>query len=73
MGMAAILFNGAEPFEQIGSTLSTEETMWNLVKSAQAVSEKTFKNYTILDMYIAQGEGQITSRGQNSEYTKVWI
>ena len=72
MGMAAILFNGAEPFEQIGSTLSTE-TMWNLVKSAQAVSEKTFKNYTILDMYIAQGEGQITSRGQNFEYTKFWI
>ena len=24
MGMAAIVFNGAEPFEKIGNTLSTE-------------------------------------------------
>ena len=31
--------------------------MWNLVKTAQAVSEKnTFKNYTILYMCIAQGK-----------------
>ena len=56
MGMAAILFNGTEPFEQIGNTLSTEGPMWNLVKIAQAVSEmKTFKIYTILYMFIAQG------------------
>ena len=48
MGMAAILFNGAVPFEQIIFTLSTEGPMWNLMKIAQAVSEKTFKNYTIL-------------------------
>ena len=59
--MATILFNGAEPFEQIGKSLWTEGPMWNLVKIAQAVSEKkTFKNYTILYMYIAQGQGQIT-------------
>ena len=47
-----------EPFEQIGNTLLTEGPMWNLVKIAQMVSEKqTFKNYTILYMYIAQWQG----------------
>ena len=60
--MAAILLNGAEP---VVNTLSTESPMWNLVKIAQAVSEKRFKNYIILYMYIAQGQGQITPRGQN--------
>ena len=44
MGMAAILFNGTEPFEHIGNIFSTEGPMWNLMKTAQAVSEKkTFK------------------------------
>ena len=34
--------------------------MWNLVKNGQTVSEKkTFKDYEILYMYIAQGQGQI--------------
>ena len=37
MGMAAIVFDGAEPFERIGNTLLTERPMWNLVKIAQAV------------------------------------
>ena len=60
MGIAAILFSCAEPFEQIGNTLLTEGPMWNLVKISQTVSEKTFKNYTILYMYIAQWQGQIT-------------
>ena len=32
MGMAAILLSGAEPFEQIVNILSTEGSMWNLVK-----------------------------------------
>ena len=69
MGMAAILFNCAKPFEQIGNTLLTEGPMGNLVKIAQTVSEqKTFKNYTILYMYIAQGQGQITLLGQNFDY-----
>ena len=40
MGKAAFLFNGAEPFEQIGNTLSTESPMWKMVKMAPAVSEK---------------------------------
>ena len=68
MGMAAIFFNGAKPFEQNGNTLSTKSPMWNLVNIAQAVSEKkTFKNYSILYMYIAQGQEQITPSGQNFE------
>ena len=63
MGMAAILFNGAEPFEQIGNILSTEGHMWNQVKTVQAVSEKkTFKDFKILYMYRAQGQGQITPK-----------
>ena len=60
MGMAAILFNNAEPFEQIDNTPSTEGPMWNLVKIGQAVSEKMFKDYEILFMIIAQGQGQFT-------------
>ena len=32
MGMAAILFNGAEPFEQIINIVLTEGPMWDLVK-----------------------------------------
>ena len=58
--MAAILFNDAEQFEQIDNTPSTEGPIWFLVKIGQAVSEKkTFKDYEILYMYIAQGQGQI--------------
>ena len=58
--MAAILFSGAEQFEQTFNTLSTESLMSNLVKTARAVSwKKTFQNYTILYKYIAQGQGQI--------------
>ena len=69
MGMVAIWFKGMEPFEQIGNTLSTEGPMWNLVKISQVVSEKkTFKNYTILYVYIAHGQEQITPRGQNFDY-----
>ena len=39
-----------------------------MVKIAHGVSEKKIlKNYTILYMYIAQGQGQITPRGQNCD------
>ena len=63
MGMAAILFNGAEPLEQIVNILSTEDPMWNLVKTVQAVSEKkTFKDFTISYLYTAWGQGQITPK-----------
>ena len=51
MGMAAILFNDAEPFEQIHNTPSTEGLMCNQVKIGQAVSEKkTFKDYKTIYM-----------------------
>ena len=63
--MAAILFNGAEPFKHIVNTLTTEGFMWNLPKIARAVLEMmAFKDYTILYMYIAQGQEQITLRRQ---------
>ena len=70
MDMAATLFNGAKPFEQISNILSTEGPMWNLVKTDQAGSEKKIfkKKYTIFYMYIAQGQRQITPRGQNFDY-----
>ena len=39
--------------------------MCNLGKTAQVVSEeKTFKNYTILNMYVARGQGQTTPGGK---------
>ena len=61
MGMVAILFYHAEPFEQIDNTPSIEGPKWYLVKIGQAVSEKkTFKDYKILYTYIAQGQGQIS-------------
>ena len=41
LGMADILFNGAEPFEQIVNTPLKQGPMWNLVKLGAAVSEKT--------------------------------
>ena len=51
MGMAAILFNGSKPFDQIVNILSMEGLMWNLVKVVQLVSEKkTFKDFMILYM-----------------------
>ena len=44
MGIADILFNETELFEQIDNTSSTESPMWNLMKISQAVSaKKTFK------------------------------
>ena len=37
MGMAAIFINGVEPFDQIVNILSTEGTMWNLMKIVQKI------------------------------------
>ena len=63
--MAAILFSGAEPFEQIVNILTTEGPMWNLVKIVQAILEKkTLKDCTSLYMYIAKGQGQKTAAKQ---------
>ena len=58
--MVAILFNDAEWFEQIDNTPLTEGPMLYLVKICPAVLEKIFKDYKILYMYIAQGQGQIS-------------
>ena len=61
MGIAAILFNGAEPFKQIVSIFSMSH-----VKSGENCSSRfreEIKNYTFY--YNAQGQGQITPRGQN--------
>ena len=61
MGMAAIMFNSTEPFEQIVNILSTEGPILNLVKTAQAALEKKiFKKSIILSMYIVQRQEQIT-------------
>ena len=40
MGMAAILFNDAEPFEQIDNMPWTEGPMWNLLKIGHAVQRR---------------------------------
>ena len=53
--MAVIVFSGVESFEQIVNMPLTEDLMWNLVKIGQEFSEKTFKDYMILYMCIAQG------------------
>ena len=59
--MAVILLNGAEPFEYILNILSTEGSMKNC---SIGFRKRTFKNYTVLYMYIAYVQGQITPRGQ---------
>ena len=59
MGMVAILFNGATPFEQTNNTTSTEGHIRNQVKIGGAISEKTFKIMRFSYMYIANGQGQI--------------
>ena len=65
MGMTSILFNDAKPFEQNFNSL-TEHPMWNLVQIGQVVSEtETFKDFMVLYLYIAQGQGQITQWGKN--------
>ena len=67
MGKAAILFNDAEPFEQIVNIPSTEGPMF--VYSGEnwpvGLEKTTLKDVNVLYLYIAQGQGQITPRRQN--------
>ena len=42
--------------------------MWNLVEANQAILEKNLKDYPILYIYIAQGQGHITPWGQYFDY-----
>ena len=61
MVLTATLFNDAGPFEQTVNITLTERRVLNLAKSSQMLSEdKAFTVYTILHMYIAQGQGQKT-------------
>ena len=53
MGMTAILFNGAEPFEQSDNTPLTGP-LGNRVKVGQAVSEKKIHGYAIFYIYTSQ-------------------
>ena len=67
--MAAILFNGAEPFEQVMNYSFDRRPHVKSGKIAQAVSEKkALKNSMILYMYITQGQGQINTREQNFDF-----
>ena len=56
MGMAAIMFNGLNHLNKLSIPFRQKAPC----EIAQAVLEKTFKYYTILYMYIAQGQEQIT-------------
>ena len=53
MGMAAILLDSAEPFEQIGNTLLTEGSMWNLVKLLKQFQRRRHLKITkcLLEIY----------------------
>ena len=62
MRMAAVLFIGAEAFEQIVNIPSIERLLWNLTKIDQAVSEKMFQDFTISYMCLALGLGQINPK-----------
>ena len=64
-GMAAILLNDPEPFEQSVTIPLSEGPMWNLMKIGQVVLEKTFKDFMVFYLYKAQGQGQVTPRVQN--------
>ena len=59
MGEASILFNGPVQFDLTVNILSTE----GLMKIVQEVSEKKLsKDFSILYMNIAPGQGQITPK-----------
>ena len=63
MGMAAILFNIAKPFEQIVSTTLTGVPCEIRRKMAQFKKRRHLNIYTILYMYKAQEQGQISPGG----------
>ena len=61
--MAAIFFDGAEPFEQVGNTL-----LWNLVK----MSESTVMLYWMYSFYwIALSEVILSSTHNMQVYDKI--
>ena len=54
MGMAAILFKGTKPFEQIVNILSTEGPILCLVRNWSSGFREDYKDIMILYTYIAQ-------------------
>ena len=65
MGMAASLFNGAEPFEEIAKILLSEglcEIWWKLIKRFQR--RRNSKIHNFIHVYSLR-QGQVTPRGQN--------
>ena len=53
MGISTILFNGVDPFKQIGSTLSTEGLKWNLVNfnCSRGFIEEDIKKHNFIHEY----------------------
>ena len=67
MGIAAILFNDAEPFEQSVNIPSTEGPMWNLVKIGQVVlEEEVYKFHGFIPVYSTG------ARADNPQGAKFW-
>ena len=59
-GYGGYLVKWCGTFEHTVNIPTTEAFMYHLVKIGQTVSEKTFKDYAILYMHLAQDQGQIT-------------
>ena len=68
MGMVAILFNDAEPLEQIVNIPSTEDPMRNLVKIGQMVSEKMFKDFMMFTLYLYIAQEQWADNPQGAKF-----
>ena len=59
MGMVAISLNDAKRLEQSVNIPSTEDPMWNLVKTGQGVLEKkNFKDFMVYAYICYRGKGR---------------
>ena len=67
MGMAAIMFNGAEAFEQILNNLSTAGPLWNLVKiyCSSSFKEEIWKLHNFIHVYRSGTQADNPQGGQN--------
>ena len=68
MGMAAILFTDAKPFEQSVNILSTEGPMWNLVNIGQVVfrEKEGWRFHGFIPVYSTE------ARADNLQEAKFW-
>ena len=69
MDMAVILFNDAKHLNKFAIPFRQKapcEIWWKLLKQFQR--KRLLTNYTSLYMYLAQGQGQITLKGQDFDY-----